>query len=611
MHNEFPCKFFHTGAKCYSQDQCKFSHEPLSDEMRRVLERYLDSNKEEEFHPQSPKRSKQSLLGSPPRHGDSDLRKIPSLFDIQVGTPTSTTPMPSPPDGDSPVRPNFYSETVSTKDGTKRSPSPEHERRSSKDFEFPLQDVDMRKLIDVHNAIDSVAKGSDEDDERNRLASSDSESEMKKVLGAPIAIPSHLPKKQRELFLRIQQQQREAENSQDESDRNDQKKDEEAEKEENWYSSDEDDDTEGDKPLTDVLKKLQQQPPQSSASMNIPPPIDIAKMIGLLYKTGNNCPPNAKPQTNNRLSNRILDRDMRDPRKRKSSRPDPREGPRETNRFERQWTEKSHTHAKTEPRVPDLHQNLQFAMDTFGRTDKDMRQQPEQPPSDVTCPTHSTDDNYPIQTYKLRAMTISLPNYAQVLANTACKTDPRVVNDPRLKKENHKAERKATSVVEKTEKLENVAAIEEKLPVLAQNGLSSLLGSPPKEPLMPSLPPIVLPPVEPPNPYLMSPTEIRPKQPDHWSGRSDPRLGGRNASAPIIGRHCGLPSVRERTPYDGVRSKRFQQRRCSADSGAAKVETTQMARKEENNKMADRTVVDNSSLKDVFKTIDPTASPFC
>ncbi|KPM04567.1 hypothetical protein QR98_0030170 [Sarcoptes scabiei] len=43
MHSEFPCKFFHTNTKCYAGENCRFSHKPLSDEMREVLRNYLDS----------------------------------------------------------------------------------------------------------------------------------------------------------------------------------------------------------------------------------------------------------------------------------------------------------------------------------------------------------------------------------------------------------------------------------------------------------------------------------------------------------------------------------------------------------------------------------------
>ncbi|XP_071754126.2 zinc finger CCCH domain-containing protein 6 [Centroberyx gerrardi] len=104
MHNEYPCKFFHTGAKCYQGDNCKFSHEALTDVTKELLDKIINTEEEnahedelelEDLRKQGiaplPKPPPGvGLLPTPGHSSPPDAasgqagKKIPSLFEIKV-----------------------------------------------------------------------------------------------------------------------------------------------------------------------------------------------------------------------------------------------------------------------------------------------------------------------------------------------------------------------------------------------------------------------------------------------------------------------------------------------------------------------------------------------
>lgn len=298
LHGEYPCKFYHTGAQCYQGEKCKFSHEPLNDETKILLEKILEHRDEESSDDDSS------------REDGSNGKRIPSLFDIKVYPPGQSPKKSAGSSGSQSVRPGFYKDSLSSSPSGNSScsmppsgsgmgglgqlrpniGSPGHPsflgpRQTPSDCPTQQQSPPQHGCSPPHPQPsgppgtnypdDNISQPQDNlhhplyhpmhyhhhhgplPDERHN-SEGDKVEERKPV---PIEIPSHLPPKQKELFLRIQQQQHLQTTTETTEIKNDMKVDDD-----NWYSSDEDEDGEAKPKLADILKNLNQQPPKPPPS---------------------------------------------------------------------------------------------------------------------------------------------------------------------------------------------------------------------------------------------------------------------------------------------------------------------------------------------------------
>ncbi|KAG1654480.1 hypothetical protein GQR58_024971 [Nymphon striatum] len=260
------CKFYLEG-KCFKGDDCTYRHDGSPSKKPELYSGKLPSDirceEDDDMYDDCPfDIKKPSLLGSPPKH----LRD-PMAQDMMERNQNSA------------LRLNLKN-VMTTGDFT---PVNSEGQDDSWDGE-KSQEVDYKSNFTEQNES-GINDSQDEKLSSNSLNVNDEtcERETETKQASPTqSIPTHLPKKQRELFIRIQQQQREAEILQDGENQT-----ETNEEEENWYSDDDDDDDdeeeEGDQPLTAVLKKIQQCEPESmQENTTKAPAFDIASMISAI-----------------------------------------------------------------------------------------------------------------------------------------------------------------------------------------------------------------------------------------------------------------------------------------------------------------------------------------
>ncbi|KAK0167829.1 hypothetical protein PV327_001687 [Microctonus hyperodae] len=157
MHHDFPCKFFHTGLKCNNGDNCKFSHEPLNEQVKNILLKHLETAPKEILgdFPRLSREGALMMINNTARNlaegHDTTTQKIPSLFDVTLTAPTTNSS--SEKDEDSHVTlnsmesPQLNHQKRSSSSSIDRKPAGKKTRWGSDEDRVPLEQIMLLQSV--------------------------------------------------------------------------------------------------------------------------------------------------------------------------------------------------------------------------------------------------------------------------------------------------------------------------------------------------------------------------------------------------------------------------------------------------------------------------------
>lgn len=413
MHSEFPCKYHYLGKKCYAGKKCKFSHGKISSQLRAALIR--DSKECDFLQEKEESRSRRDRDRDRERDKDRDHREYRERDKREDKEKSG---------------PNYKSDhrLASDDEEGNRTPMPSPSQDNSSDRDSRSRTPELEdQLSDHSNKSDGPLP-----DPKDSGIGEDIDS-----------IPADLPKRQRELYKRIQQQQREVENIQ--PGEGNEERDEDY-KEEDWYSSEDEDSSKKMEPLAAILNKLKQKPiqlvqasdsqpigqstaslpPTAQPSIIVPPilpDIDINAVSKLLSSVRETIQQKQSIETQNKTQ--VTSNSVADPTASSQSSPLPPLGslvPDTVPSVEKRRVRDPRLRGN----VTDDDVDLRMAP----QGDVDLRQLPFKP-APVHTPANEIDasiTSHPPVPYKLIPFIVAPPDYSDITS--------KYVNDPRLRRNN-------------------------------------------------------------------------------------------------------------------------------------------------------------------------------